>query len=303
MNQVIEKNKKSFENEERDEFNFKKKREFFKEYLYEEKGYTGSTTSQYLYYLDKFGNESPNQQNVRYFLVKKLPGNDVARSFLKTYSKFLNKYYYSEIDLTKLLPERKKKRKKEPKIIDEKEVLYLSKKIESKKDCQTKDRDIMMLLISFYSGLRINELLNLSPFDFNWESWGMDTNGIGKLTIRKEIAKGKKQREVYLPSFLMKMIYKYIKANDIENEKIFPISKRRWQKIVAVEGKKYLKKEIHPHTLRHSFATYLLEKGVPIEKVQRMLGHGNISATSIYIHLSKKNVEKSYREIFEKKKE
>jgi integrase/recombinase XerD len=105
------------------------------------------------------------------------------------------------------------------------------------------------------------------------------------------MGKGRKDRLVPLPDKVIPILKKYI---DLENPKIFvfengkkhvhPSTVFRWLK----EGVKRanIKKDVHPHTLRHSYATHLIRKGVNIKVVQELLGHTNLSTTSIYLHVA-----------------
>ena len=112
-------------------------------------------------------------------------------------------------------------------------------------------------------------------------------------------SKGKKDRIFNIPKFLVKRLEKQ-SLNQKENgeEYLFTgpkgkLSDRNLQKIVRVVAKKAgINKEVSPHTLRHSFATHLLENDVDIRKIQELLGHADLSTTQIYTHISTEELKK-----------
>jgi len=150
-----------------------------------------------------------------------------------------------------------------------------------------RDRAIMETM--YASGLRVSELINLEISNIFFED--------GFLRI---FGKGSKERIVPIGQTALKFIEKYcneernlLKNKDSHN---FVFLNFRGKKMTRMAVwnivKKYsslagIKKEIHPHTLRHTFATHLLEGGADIRIIQEMLGHSDISTTQIYTHIDK----------------
>lgn len=161
-------------------------------------------------------------------------------------------------------------------------------------------RDKAMLETFYACGLRVSELINLHISDLFF-----------KEEVIRVFGKGSKERIVPIGSSAVKWIRKYLKKSRILIEKknksenyLFlnahgnKLSRMGIWKIV----KRYtldagIKKEMHPHTFRHSFATHLLEGGADLRAVQEMLGHSDISTTQIYTHIDRdyiKQVHKDY---------
>lgn len=156
-------------------------------------------------------------------------------------------------------------------------------------------RDKAMLELMYASGLRVSELINLEKKNVNL------VKGIVKI-----FGKGAKERKVPMGDFAKEYVVKYI--NEVRdqfhgrdskflflNRKGDPLSRIYFFKQV----KKYalevgIDKPISPHTLRHCFATHLLEGGAQLKAVQEMLGHTNISTTQIYTHVSSKRIISAY---------
>jgi len=138
-------------------------------------------------------------------------------------------------------------------------------------------------------GFRVSELLNLKVNDLDFEE------NIGY--VRQ--AKGKKDRIFNIPLFLRKELQKQVKKQQEDNQEFLftgmkgRLSDRNIQKLVKkISEKAGIKKDVHPHTLRHSFATHLLENNVDIRKIQELLGHADLSTTQIYTHISTEELKK-----------
>lgn len=283
----------------------KEDQESYRSYLENELGCRPDTVKAYMYYHNRmYGYKNLNQEFVKHFLVNECNNNGVARAFIKNYINYIteNEHLYPHIDIAQIrqikLPRARKQIKRLPVYINEDELYMIERKM-------NKRRDIVMLYLSFYTGLRLSELIGLEPRDFNWQTWIKDRNQMGMLKVRSEIAKGGKERLIYVVSKVMNMVEDYIEAevnmgNLVKyDQRIFPITQRRWQEIVSKTSMKALGRKISPHKLRHSFATMLINKNMPIESVQQSLGHANIANTQIYAHVSNEKVKNDFQRILE----
>ena len=189
------------------------------------------------------------------------------------------RYSYSNIlgkDIT-LTVKRPKKEKRLPAVLTKDEVKKLFNSLENKKSK-------LIVSVMYACGMRVSEILNLKISDFDFD------NRTGN--IRQ--AKGKKDRFFNIPNFLAKDLKKQVEEQKISGRTFLftgpkgALSSRNIQKIVALASKKAgIEKDIHPHTLRHSFATHLLENGIDIRYIQALLGHSSISTTELYTHISR----------------
>ena len=156
-------------------------------------------------------------------------------------------------------------------------------------------RDRAMLEVMYSSGLRVSELINLERSQVNF------THGI--VTI---YGKGNKERRVPIGEYALEYLVHYIEEarskNIGKNTKYLFLNRygkelsrqyffRQVKKYAAFAG---IKEEISPHTLRHCFATHMLDKGAELRAVQEMLGHQNIATTQIYTHVSIERLKDEY---------
>ncbi len=154
-------------------------------------------------------------------------------------------------------------------------------------------RDKAMLELLYATGLRVSELVGLGISDINLER--------GFLIV---MGKGSKERAVPMGEAAVAAVEEYLAArplllNGRDARELFISSKRRgitrqmfWQRIKFYAAKAGIKTGISPHTLRHSFATHLLDNGADLRAVQAMLGHSDISTTQIYTHVSRERLKK-----------
>ena len=231
-----------------------------------------------------FLNKNPEQvteEDIKFFLAEKFSKKSPMSTIL-----FLSaiKYAYSNIlrsDITKNI-KRPKREKKIPEVLTKEEVQKLINSFPTKKS------KLMGSLI-YACGFRVSELINLKINDLNFE----EKSGY----IRQ--GKGKKDRFFNIPNFLQKKIERQAENQQKFNrEYLFTgpkgkLTDRNIQKIIRKAAQKaFIKKKVHPHTLRHSFATHLLEDGINIRIIQELLGHSNLSTTQIYTHISSEQLKK-----------
>ena len=180
--------------------------------------------------------------------------------------------------------------KKLPKIISQEEfeqlfsaVQKLEKKAGSKRRIRLREYRLAMLL-GFEAGLRISEIVGLED-----RVPPLIPSKVEVSSIRVESGKGKKDRIVPRPK----------RFN--ENAKgMMPlkIQRRALQHFITKLGKDVLDKDITFHTLRHGFATMLLEKGFQLHEVQMFMGHSRLDTTGIYLHASPTRALDKYKEVF-----
>jgi integrase/recombinase XerD len=156
-------------------------------------------------------------------------------------------------------------------------------------------RNKALIELAYGSGLRVSELLNIAPSDLHLN--------MGLVHI---LGKGKKERIVPLGEESIKAIKEYVVSarpllKPKQKEVLFVnkmgdrLSRVGFYKLlVHIAKKAHIDKEISPHTLRHSFATHLLEGGADLRMVQELLGHEDILTTEHYTHISKQHLQEGY---------
>jgi len=252
------------------------------------KGYANATIRTYIGHLAHYAqhyNRCPSQldlEAVRLFLVylvieKNYSQSSVsgAYSALKIlYEKVLNKGW----DANKI--PRSKKLKTLPSVLSKKEVNRLF-------DVTTNTKHKAILMILYSGGLRISEVVQLKITDIDSQ----------RMLIRVRQGKGGKDRYTLLSEKMLIQLRLYYK---IYQPQIYLFNGQRgsWPIATTTVGSVFRQakikagiiKQASPHTLRHCFATHLIEDGVSVTKVQLLLGHTHINTTSRYLHLSTKHL-------------
>ena len=165
-------------------------------------------------------------------------------------------------------------------------------------------RNRAIIELMYASGLRVSETADLKLADIDFDS--------GMLRV---VGKGSKERLVPVAAAVLTLLRKYISASRSELTANIPLSpylfvsrtgrrlnrERIWAIIKEATLIAGINKEIHPHTLRHSFATHLLENGADLRAIQEMLGHSDISTTELYTHVDKNRLLAVHRKFHPRK--
>lgn len=148
-------------------------------------------------------------------------------------------------------------------------------------------RDRAMIEMLYATGMRISELINLKITD-------VDCNRL----VAKVMGKGSKERLIPYGEIAADHLNIYLQdRKDINSNEIFLSNRGKkitrgafWNRIKLYLRKENLKESISPHTLRHAFATHLLNRGADLRSVQILLGHSDLSTTQIYTHIAKQRL-------------
>lgn len=279
----------------------------FKTYLRVEKGYTQDTIDSYTEdikrlnkYLRKTNIDtllnSDMENYLKYLSKDELTSRSISRhlSCLRTFFKFLNRNNYMNSNPLDGISSPKKNNTL-PDVLTEEEVNKLLD-IELIKPSDYRDKAILELL--YATGLRISELINLEFVNLDIEN-----------DFLRVMGKGRKERVVpigeiaadylkiylndYRSYFIKKEANNYIFLNyrgtKLTRQGVFNIIKNQ----AAIKG---FKKIVSPHTLRHSFATHLINNGADLRIIQEFLGHDDITTTQVYLQLADQKIKSEYME-------
>lgn len=282
----------------------------YRQYLIVEKGLSKNTVIAYISDLKKFSIylndsfqinkiEELSKEHIRLYL-KELGKTNTSASItrklvsLRMFFNFLIKEkiidvnIISNFDLPKI-------NKKLPVILSTTEMQEILETIKINDHISCRNR--CMLELMYATGLRVSELINLNVSSINLY-----------MGYIKVVGKGDKERIVPIGEIAKIILYiylnqyrdKFIKkessllffnnhGNKLSREEFYIILKQ-------VINKTSINKKISPHTIRHSFATHLLENGADLRSIQELLGHSDISTTTIYTHISNQKIKNEYQQ-------
>ena len=274
-------------------------KDFFN-YLYIEKGLSQNTVKSYKRDIDNFLNWSKKLQKLNYinfneaqinkyisFLFQsKLKSSSVNRKISSLKALYL---YLVKKNIVNTSPVNEivtpKQEKYLPMSMSEDEVDRLLESPDINIEIEIRDKAMIELL--YATGMRISELLNLKIID-------MDT----QRCVVKVIGKGSKERLIPFGESALEAINNYLSVRKNSTSKEVFLSNRGtklsrvafWKRIKIYLIRTNLKESISPHTLRHAFATHLLNRGADLRSVQLLLGHSDLSTTQIYTHIAKQRL-------------
>lgn len=229
----------------------------------------------------KIVERNPNVNLIKKYLLEK-QGRGSAPQTVNLHLNAI-KYFYREVfkSLAKIDLKFAKTSKKLPIVLSRAEIEKIINLIENRKHK-------LLISLSYGAGLRVSEAINLKIKDINLE----------ELTIHLKNAKGNRDRLTVFPEKLKADLREFFALRDM-NDYVFAserggkLTERTAQKIFENALKKSgVKKDATFHSLRHSFATHLLENGVDVRYVQELLGHQNIRTTQLYTKVTNPNIRK-----------
>lgn len=280
----------------------------YQDYLNEEKHVSANTLSSYLRDLNQFREWLLSEGNADFKKVKKETINEyllhmgrigkspatITRSTASIKSFFA---YLLQIGTIKSNPAKNiaamKVERKYPEILTNKEVEIF---LDQPKCVDEKGyRDHAMLELLYATGIRVSELINLNLDDVN-----LSAEFIRCTSHDKERIIPLYQTAVNALRDYIQDIRPHLISSEDEQALFVNMNGERmsrqgfWKIIKYYQEKAGIKKDITPHTLRHSFAVHLLENGADLRSIQEMLGHADISSTQIYTHVIKKQLKDVY---------
>lgn len=290
--------------------------ESFLKYLTQERRYSKKTVEAY----------QEDLKTYYHFLdEKKISYQKITNDEIRRFLKYLNSKKYSKNTISRLLSTLRhyynylitqkivfknpfkvirnpKKDKRMPNFLQYDELEKIINSIELTDEFNIRNRLIIELL--YATGLRVSELSNLKIADFNFKTKEI-----------RVIGKGSKERIVFFGEYANEVLLLYLKEarpklskqpNEylLLNKNGTKLSTRGIELVIEKVIKELsIKQHISPHTLRHTFATDLLNNGADLKSVQELLGHSSLSTTQIYTHLTNERLRSVYLQAFPRKTE
>lgn len=274
------------------------------DYLKYERNLSNETISNYRYDLFKFNRFldnlnidiiNVNVNNITSYLKKisNLDSSSISRN-ITTLNNFYNFLIVNKVIKNNPCEfiDRPKLKKRIPNVLTINEVDNL---LDIKLNNEFDYRNKAMLELMYSAGLRVSEMISLTTRDIDFEN-----------CIVRCFGKGSKERIVPLNDYVIFYLKSYLEKRHLllkkdRNDYLFlnnhgkKLTRQGFEYILKnILEEKKIDKYVTPHTLRHSFATHLLEGGADLRSIQVLLGHENLTTTTIYTHISQKKVHDDY---------
>jgi integrase/recombinase XerD len=158
--------------------------------------------------------------------------------------------------------------------------------------CKTQ-RQRALIEVFYSTGCRLSELASLNRDDINLQTMSC-----------KVIGKGDKERVVYLSFKALRFLDRYLKSRKDDNEALFVAGKRPYgrlsnrsiqEEVEKIEKASKIKKKLHPHVMRHTFATLSMDAGIELTDLQHLMGHSNPSTTLVYANVSEERKQQAFK--------
>lgn len=283
----------------------------FLDYLANDRNYSEQTVNSYKFDVEKFFNylykkevlmDAVEASTIRDFLTEEIESGISKRSCRRRISSLKHFYNYMiKVGYVKenpfLLIDTPKFDKRLPDVLYGEQIDYLFKANKGRNDFLAL-RDQAIIETLFSSGVRADELCKLD----------MQSIDLNRREMRV-IGKGNKERVVLISNECKKTLTQYIKESRSQlfkrakiptpalflNNRGNRLTTRGLEFILTeIQNKTGVDFDLHPHMLRHSFATYLLAQGADLVSIQKLLGHENLNATQIYTHVSEESMKETY---------
>lgn len=280
--------------------------ESFFNYLFVEKGLSHNTVIAYETDIIAFLFWSKKYKNLKYIDLKEAQVNEYIAHLFKSglKSSSVNRkisslkalYLYltkkNKIDISPITQIVTPKQEKYlPTSMSEDEVEKLLNSPDTSKRIEKRDKAMIEML--YATGMRISELTNLKVIDIDTQR-----------SVVKVLGKGSKERLIPFGESALESLSHYLSDRGESNSKEVFLSNRGtklnrvsfWKRVKIYLSRENLKESISPHTLRHAFATHLLNNGADLRSVQMLLGHSDLSTTQIYTHIAKQRLSDMVKE-------
>lgn len=283
----------------------------FLSYLSVERGLSRNTISAYGTDLAHFtgylgtkgmgGIEKVRRQDITDYLLslkdRKISGNSISRALvsIKMFYRFLVQERFVKDDVAGILDSPKLIRPL-PNVLGMAEVDSLLAAPDLRDWMGIRDRAALELM--YATGMRVSEMADLTMDGLNLDVGFIKCKGKGSKERMVPIGRGAKEA---ISRYLEKARPRLAKKGNDRHLFLSRLGKRIsrqsfWKMIKATARRARIKRDITPHTLRHSFATHLLERGADLRIVQELLGHADISTTQVYTHINKERLKSIHRQ-------